>query len=87
VPGKHAAPGSPLHPPTWLVTYMRGVGLGGSCSLEHGLSEVMEARAETLHPLGSARGSQSEGPHEPCPACRVGVFTGKGLGGCGWDFP
>lgn len=29
------------------------------------------------------------GPYKPFPAprVRVGVFTGRGLGGCGWDFP
>lgn len=29
------------------------------------------------------------GPYKPFPARRVGVevFTGRGLGGCGWDFP
>lgn len=31
-------------PPTQMITYMRGGGLGGSCSLEHGWLEVMEAR-------------------------------------------
>lgn len=65
--------------------------MGGSCSLEHGWLEVMEARVETRHPLGSARGSRLVGPTSPSPVSRVGVgvgvFTGRGLGGCGWDFP
>lgn len=78
--GKHTAPHPFIPkpdtwsgcPPTRLITYRRGGGLGGSCSLEHGWLEVMEAWVETRHPLGSARGSRSVGPHKPFPSLQSG---------------
>lgn len=78
--GKHRAPHpfiprpdtSPRCPPTQMITYMRGGGLRGSCSLEHGWLEVMEAWVETRHPLGSARGSRLVGPHKPFPSLQGG---------------
>lgn len=89
--GKHTAPHPfvprldtyPGCPPTRLITYMRGVGLGGSCSLEHGWLKVMEARVETRHPLGSARGSRSVGSHKPFPSLQGGgggVYRQRGGG-------
>lgn len=76
------------------VTYMRRGGLGGSCSLEHGSSEVMEdpgggaapARSFLQGEVGSFLRSLGAPQALPQPAGE-GVFTGRGLGGCGWDFP
>lgn len=66
---------------------MRGGGLGGSCSLEHGLLEV-EASGGDAAPAGFCKG-KSVGrapPVRPQPA-GWGVLTGRGWGDCGWDFP
>lgn len=43
-------------PPTRLITYMRRGGLGGSCSLEHGSLEAMEAPGGDAAPAGFCKG-------------------------------
>lgn len=47
---------SPLPLPTCLVTYMRGGGLGGSGSLEHGSSEVLGGPGGDAEPRGFCKG-------------------------------
>lgn len=43
-------------PPTRLITYVRRGGLGGSCSLEHGSLEAMEAPGGDAAPAGFCKG-------------------------------
>lgn len=43
-------------PPAPLITYMRGGGLGGFCSLEHGSVGVMEAPGGDAAPAGFCKG-------------------------------
>lgn len=74
MPSKRAAP-VPFTPPTWLVTYMRGGGLGGSGSLEHGSSGVLGGLGGDAAPGGFCKGKSVSGAPRalPQPAGR-GVF-------------
>lgn len=80
VPSKQAA-AAPFTPPTCLVTYMRGGGLGGSGSLEHGSSEVLGGPGGDAAPGGFCKGKSVSGA--PCALPHPagwGVFR-QGVGG------
>lgn len=91
--GRQTRRPSPLHPqarrlrrrgsPTPLITYMRGGGLGSSCSLVHGSVEVMEAPGRDAAPAGFCKGkSVGRGPQAlPQPAGWGGSVYRQGAGG------
>lgn len=66
MPSKQAAP-VPFIPPTWLVTYMRGGGLGGSGSLEHGSSEMVGGLGGDEAPGGFCKGKSVSGAPRALP--------------------